>query len=70
MKIIFSCIHFPVWPYPPQNNEKNVFYTGKLYGLTGMWNMHYAHFEPSLLYTDILSSPEISFLVLLHVATL
>ena len=22
----------------PQNNEKNVFYTGELYGLTGMWN--------------------------------
>ena len=36
MKIMFSCIHFPVWPYPPQNNEKTVFYTGKLYGLTGM----------------------------------
>ena len=34
------------------------------------WNMLYAHFQPSLLYTDILSSPEISFLVLLHVATL
>ena len=36
MKIMFSCIHFPAWPYPPQNNEKNVFYTGKLYRLTGM----------------------------------
>ena len=35
MKIMFSCIHFPVWPYPPPNNEK-LFYTGKLYGLTGM----------------------------------
>ena len=32
--------------------------------------MRYAHFQPSLLYTDILSSPEISFLMLLHVATL
>ena len=36
MKIMFSCIHFPIWPYPPQNNEK--LYTGKLYGLTGMKN--------------------------------
>ena len=56
----------------PQNNDFILFYTGKLHGLTGMWNVHYAHFEPSLLYTDtgILSSPEISFLVLLHVATL
>ena len=24
----------------PQNNEKNVFYTGKLYGLTGMHSAH------------------------------
>ena len=32
--------------------------------------MRNAHFQPSLLYTDILSSPKISFLVLLHVATL
>ena len=37
MKIIFSCIHFLIWPYPPKNNEKKkVFYTSKLYGLTGM----------------------------------
>ena len=36
MKITFSCVHFPVWQYPPPNNEKPVFYTGKLYGLTGM----------------------------------
>ena len=36
MKIMFSCIHFPIWPYPPQINEKPVFDTGKLYGLTGM----------------------------------
>ena len=35
MKIMF-CIHFPIWPYPPKNNEETVFYTGKLYGLTGM----------------------------------
>ena len=34
--IMFSCIHFPIWPYPPQNNEKTVFYTDKPYGLTGM----------------------------------
>ena len=34
MKIMFSCIHFPVWPYPPK--IITVFYTGKLYGLTGM----------------------------------
>ena len=37
MKIMFSCIHFPIWPYLPKiMREKNVFYTGKLYGLTGM----------------------------------
>ena len=37
MKIMFSCIHFPKWPYPPKNNEKKkIFYTGKLYGLTGV----------------------------------
>ena len=35
-----------------------------------LWNMRYAHFQPSLLYTDIFSSSEISCLVLLHVATL
>ena len=35
MKIMFSCIHFPIWPYPHKNNEK-LFHTGKLYGLTGM----------------------------------
>ena len=41
MTITFFCIHFPVWPYPPEiwprnhlNLKKN--YTGKLYGLTGM----------------------------------
>ena len=36
MKIMFSCIHFPLWPYPPQIKIKTVFYTSKLYGLTGM----------------------------------
>ena len=36
MKILFSCIHFPIWPDPPKLMKKNVFYTGKLYGLTGM----------------------------------
>ena len=36
MKIIFSCIHFPAWPYPPQIMKKTVLYTGKLYGLTAM----------------------------------
>ena len=37
VKIMLPCIHFPVWPYPPQIMRKNpVFYTGKLYGLTGM----------------------------------
>ena len=36
MKIMFSCIHFPVWPYPPKIMNKNVFYIGKLYGLTDM----------------------------------
>ena len=33
MKIIFSCIHFPVWPYPPKTMKK-------LYGLTGMKAVH------------------------------
>ena len=29
MKIMFSCIPFPVWPYPPKIMEKiNKFYTG------------------------------------------
>ena len=37
MKIMFSCIHFPIWPYPPKLMKKNVFYIGKLYGLTGMY---------------------------------
>ena len=36
MKIMFSVIHFPIWPDPPKLMKKNVFYTGKLYGLTGM----------------------------------
>ena len=38
MKILFSCIHFPTWPYPPQIMKKTVFYTSKLCleGLTGM----------------------------------
>ena len=31
MKIMFSCIRFPVWPYPPQNNDFLKFYTSKLY---------------------------------------
>ena len=36
MKIMFSCIHFPIIiAISPENNEKNVFYTSKLYGLTG-----------------------------------
>ena len=33
-------------------------------------HMRSGHFQPSLLYTVILSSPEISLLMLLHVATL
>ena len=40
MKMMFSCIHFPIWPYPLKIMEKNVFYTGKLYGLTGMHLSH------------------------------
>ena len=36
MKIMFSCIHFPIWSYPPKIMKKTVFYTAKLYGLTGM----------------------------------
>ena len=31
MKIMFSCIHFPLWPYPPQIKIKTVFYTSKLW---------------------------------------
>ena len=31
---MFSCIRFPIWPYPPK--IMILFYTGKLYGLTGM----------------------------------
>ena len=35
MKIVFSCIHFPVWPYPPKIMRFfNYFIPGKLYGLT------------------------------------
>ena len=33
MKTLFSCIHFPIFS---QNNDFILFYTGKLYGLTGM----------------------------------
>ena len=40
MKIMFSCIHFPVWPYPPKIMKKLYFILGKLYGLTGMWLHH------------------------------
>ena len=39
MKIMFSCIHFLVWPYLPQIMKKMYFIqhnTGKLYRLTGM----------------------------------
>ena len=36
IKIMFSCIHFPMWPYPPKLMIFLLFYTGKLYGLTGM----------------------------------
>ena len=39
MKIVFSCIHFPIiMAVSPQKNEKKtpVFYTSKLYGLTDM----------------------------------
>ena len=21
MKVMFSCVHFPIWPYPPKNND-------------------------------------------------
>ena len=38
MKIMFSYIHFPVWPYPPKIMIFYVLYTGKLYGLTG-WKL-------------------------------
>ena len=34
-KIMFFCIHFPIWPNPPKIlRKKTVFYTGKLYGWT------------------------------------
>ena len=37
MKIVFSCIHFPIiMAISPQKNEKTVFYTSKLYGLRDM----------------------------------
>ena len=36
MKIKFSCMHFPVWPYRPQIMILLLFCTSKLYGLTGM----------------------------------
>ena len=36
MKIMFSFICFPIWPYPPKLMKKKMFYIGKLYGLTGM----------------------------------
>ena len=41
MKIMFSCIHFPIWPYPPKimKKKEEVFFTSKLYGLTSM-NIH------------------------------
>ena len=35
LKIMFSFIHFPACPYPTQIMIF-LFYTGKLYGLTGM----------------------------------
>ena len=41
---MFFCIHFPAWP--PKKWLKKIFYTGKLYGLTGM------------LYTDEKSVPK------------
>ena len=43
MKIVFSCTHFPILPYPPKIMKKNVFYTGKLYGLTGMYIFEVNH---------------------------
>ena len=42
MKIMFSCIHFPIWPHPTKIMIFFVFYTGKLYGLTGM-DMYHSH---------------------------
>ena len=60
MKIMFSYVHYPIWPYPPPKkntqkktnnnththtnkiNKQTVFYTRKLYGLTGM------QFHPNL----------------------
>ena len=36
MKIVSSCIHFPIWPYPPIIMIFLKFYSGKPYGLTGM----------------------------------
>ena len=47
MKIMFSCIHFPIWLYLPKIMKKTVFYTGKLYGLTGMTqNTHIFRVSP------------------------
>ena len=36
MKIMFSCNHFPVWPNPPKIKIFILFYTGKVYRLTGI----------------------------------
>ena len=37
IKMMFSCIHFPVCPYLSKIMIFYLFYTGKLYGLTGMF---------------------------------
>ena len=48
MKIMFSCIHFPIWPYLPKIMIFKNFYTSKLYGLTGMI-VFSQHTKPDLL---------------------
>ena len=54
MKMMFSCVHFPIWP---QNNEKPVFYTGKLYGLRGIYKYMYIPVNPHM-YIYMGHSPE------------
>ena len=52
MKIMFSSIHFPIWPYPPKIMKNNVFYTSKLYGLTDMRSKHMLVFKSIQVYVD------------------
>ena len=52
MKIMFSCIHFPIWPYPPKILKK-LFYTGKLYGWSGKTTTLTTAWSPTSCSSDI-----------------